>query len=94
MLAAHDAVTINSWKNQHKLGKLVHQGRQAAHTASLDQLPETERPPGPDDPLGGREIKPLAKARYRSLQGAAATVCPYAANGLATGHVRNKVRGQ
>ena len=75
MLAAHDAVTINSWKNQHKLGKLVHQGRQAAHTASLDQLPETERPPGPDDPLGGREIKPLAKARYRSLQGAAATVC-------------------
>ena len=47
MLAAHDAVTTNSTKAQQKLGKLVNQGRHAAHTASLDQLPDTARPPGP-----------------------------------------------
>ena len=57
------------------LGKLVNQGRHAAHTASLDLLPETARLPGPDDPLGGRETKTLAKARYRSRQGAGATAC-------------------
>ena len=38
MLAAHDAVTTNSRKAQQKLGKLVNQGRHAAHTTSLDQL--------------------------------------------------------
>ena len=75
MLAAHNSVTTNSRKAQHKLGKLVNQGRHAAHTASLDQLSETARPPGPDDPLGGTETKTLAKARYRSLQGAGATAC-------------------
>ena len=38
---------------------------------------ETARPPGPGDPMGGAEIKTkaFAKARYRSLQGAAATAC-------------------
>ena len=41
----------------------AHRDRQPAH------------PPGPDDPLGGRETKTLAKARYRSLQGAGATAC-------------------
>ena len=57
MLAAHDAVTTKARKAQHMLGKLVNQSRHAAHTASLDQLPETARPPGPDDPLGQRETK-------------------------------------
>ena len=67
MLAAHDAVTTNSRKAQQKLGKLVNQGRQAAHTSLLEQLPETARPPGPDDPLGGGETETFAKARYISL---------------------------
>ena len=35
---------------QQKLGKLVNQGKHAAHTASLDQLPDTARPSGPGDP--------------------------------------------
>ena len=72
-LATHYAVTTR--KAQHKLGELVNQGRHAAHTGSLDQLPETARPPGPDDPLGGRETKMLAKARHRSPQRAGATTC-------------------
>ena len=77
MLAAHDAVTTNSTKAQQKLSKLVNQGRHAAHTALLDQLPETSRPQGPGDPLGRCETKALAKARYRSLQGAGATAVSY-----------------
>ena len=75
ILAAYDAVTTTSWKARDKLGKLVNQGRHAAHTASLNLLPETARSPGPDDPLGGRETKTLAKARYGSLQGAGTTSC-------------------
>ena len=39
MMAAHDAVTTTSRKAQQKLGKLGDQGRQAAHTASLEGLP-------------------------------------------------------
>ena len=35
MLAAHDTVTTNSRKAQQKFGKLVNQGRHAAHTACL-----------------------------------------------------------
>ena len=62
-------------ETQQKLGKLVNQGRHAAHTAMLDQLPETSRPQGPGDPLGRCETKALAKARYRSLKGAGATAC-------------------
>ena len=68
-LAAYDTVTTNFRKAQQKLGKLVNQGRHAAHTASLDQLLDTARPPGPGDPLRGCKTKALAKARYRSLQG-------------------------
>ena len=68
MLAAHDAVTTTSRKAQQKLGKLVDQGRHAAHTASSEDLPETARPPGPSDPIGWTETKAFAKARYRSLQ--------------------------
>ena len=75
MLAAHDAVTTNSTKAQQKLGKLVNQGRHAAHTALLDQLPETSRSQGPGDPLRRCETKAFAKARYRSLRGAGATAC-------------------
>ena len=75
LLAAHDAVTTNSTTAQHKLGKMVNQGRHAAHTALLEQLPETACPPGPDNPLGGGETKAFAKARYRSLQGVGATTC-------------------
>ena len=78
ILAAHDAVTTNSRKAQHKLGKLVNQGRHAAHTASFDLLPETARRPGPDGPLGGSETKTLAKARHRSLQGSGAIACLWA----------------
>ena len=73
MLAAHDAVTTNSRKAQQELGKLVNQGRHSAHTASLEQLPETARPRGPGDPLGGSETKAFAKARYSSPHGAGAT---------------------
>ena len=61
--------------NRTYVGKLVNQGRPAAHTASLEQLPETACPPGPGDPLGGSEAKAFAKARYRSLQGAGGTAC-------------------
>ena len=75
MLAAHNSVTTDSRKAQHKLGKLVNQGRHAAHTASLDLLTEAAHSPGPDDLLGGRETKTLAKARYGSLQGAGTTSC-------------------
>ena len=35
-LAAHDAVTNNSRKAQQKVGKLVSEGRHAAHTALLE----------------------------------------------------------
>ena len=75
MLAAHDAVNTNSRKAQQKFGKLVNQGRHAAHAASLDPLPDTARPPGPGDTLRGWETKASAKARFRSLQGAGATAC-------------------
>ena len=75
ILTGHDAVTTNSWIAQHTLVELVNQDRHDAHTASLDELPETARPPGPDEPLGGREAKTLAKAGYRSLEGAGATAC-------------------
>ena len=78
MLAAYDAVTTNSSKTQQKLGMLDNQGRHAARTASLEQLLEKERPPGPGDPLGGSETKAFATACYRSLQGAGATACPRA----------------
>ena len=50
MLIALDAVTTYS-RNAQQLGKLVHQGRHAAHITSLDQLSETTRPLGPGDPL-------------------------------------------
>ena len=75
MLGAHDAVNTNSRKAQYQLGKLVNQERHAAHTASLEELPETASSFGPGDPMGGTETKAFAKARYRSLQGAGATAC-------------------
>ena len=73
MLASHDAATKDSRKAQRKSGRLVNKDRHTAHTASLDQLPEMARSPGPDVPLGARETKVSAKARYRSLQGAGVT---------------------
>ena len=75
MMAAHDNVTTNSRKADEKLDKLITQGRHAAHTALVVQVPGTARPPGQDDPLGGGETKAGAKARYRSLQEAGATTC-------------------
>ena len=75
MLAVHDAITTNSSTAQQKSGKLVNQRRHAAHTTLLEQIPETARPPGPDDPLGGRDTKAFAKARYRSLQATGDTAC-------------------
>ena len=55
------------------MGKLINQRRHVAHAASLGELPETARPPGPGYPMGGTETKALANARYRSLQGEGAT---------------------
>ena len=72
ILATHDAVTKNSRKAQEKFGKLVNQGRHVAHTASLDELPDST-PTGNGRPAGGRESKMLAKAHCRSLQGEGAT---------------------
>lgn len=63
MLAAQDAVITDSRKAQQQLGKLVSRGRHAAHIASLDQVPMTLRPPGPDNPLGEMETRVSAKAR-------------------------------
>ena len=50
------AMTTNSRKAQHILGKLVIQGLHAAHIASLHLLLETARAPGPNDTRwqGGR----------------------------------------
>ena len=72
MLAAHDAVTINSRNAQQKLGTLVNQDRHVAHTASLDHPPDTAHPPGPGDPLRGCKTQVFANTRYRSLQVAGA----------------------
>ena len=36
---------------------LVNQSQHVVRAACIGQLPETARPPGPDDPLGGRETK-------------------------------------
>ena len=94
MLAAHDTVTTNSRKAQQKLGKLVNQCRHAAHTASLEELPETARPLGPGNPLGGIEIRTFTKARYRRLQGGRNHGMPSdGANGLTPCHTRSRVRG-
>lgn len=57
LAAANDVVTTDSRKSQQKLGKLANQGHHAAHSASLDLLPETARPPGPDDPLRGLRLE-------------------------------------
>ena len=54
-LAAHDAVTTNSRKTQQKIGKLDKQGRNAAYTALLEQLPENSlagTPAGDSTPAG------------------------------------------
>ena len=56
----------------------MNQGRHAAHTASLEELPKTASSPGPGDPIGGTETKAFAKARYGSLPGAGATACLWA----------------
>ena len=72
MLVAHDAVITNSRKAQHKLGKLVNQGRHPAHKAPVDQLPETVRPPGSEDPLGGSETRGLRQGSIQEAKGATA----------------------
>ena len=60
MLAAHNAVTADPRKDQHRLDKLLNRGHYAAHaTSSLEQLPETVRPPGPANPLGGGRAESL-----------------------------------
>ena len=94
-LAVPDAVTTNSRKAQQKLGKLVNQGRHAAHIASLDQLPENARPPAPDEPLGQRETNAFAKARQELTRGRSHRMPPGAANVLAPCHtgIRTIIRG-
>ena len=62
MLTALDAVTTYSRKSQQKLGKLVNQGRHAAHTAWLGQLPDTARTPGPGDPPVGMRNQGLRQS--------------------------------
>ena len=69
MLAAYDAVTTNSSKTQQKLGMLDNQGRHAARTASLEQLLEKERPPGPGDPLGGARPTPSPRLAIGAYKG-------------------------
>ena len=72
----------------------MNQGRQAAHTASLEELPELSRPPGQGNPLGGTETKTFAKARYRSLQGGRSQGMPSGeASVLTPCHSRSRVRG-
>lgn len=69
MPATHDATTTDLRKTEQNFGKLVNRCRHSANTFCLNQLPETVRPPGPDDPLGESSTKSLAKARQKSLQG-------------------------
>ena len=64
MLAAHDAVTTISRNTEQKLSKLANQGRHAAHTALLEQLPETSRPPGP-----GARPRPSPRPAIRDYMG-------------------------
>ena len=101
ILAAHDAVTTNSRKAQHKLGKLVNQGQYGAHTASLDLLPETARPPRPaastptgtGRPAGGEGDQNVGEGSLQEpSRGRSHRMPSGAANGLATGHTRNRVR--
>ena len=67
ILVAHDAVTIDAGKAQHKLRMLINQGLHTAHAAYLNQLPEPARPPGPDGLLRGERPRPsprLAEGAY------------------------------
>ena len=50
------------------MDKPANLGHYVSHAASLGRLPESARPPGPDDSLKGRESRGLAQARYRCLQ--------------------------
>ena len=68
-----EAVTTNPRKAHRKLGKLVNLGRHAAHTASLEQLPETVLPPGPGDPPGRCETKVFTKLARGSCKGSRIT---------------------
>ena len=64
MLVVHDAVTTISRNTEQKLSKLANQGRHAAHTALLEQLPETSRPPGP-----GARPRPSPRPARRDYMG-------------------------
>ena len=69
MPAARDAVTRTCrYDVFEKLGKLVNQGRRTAHAASLEELPETVPPPGPQvTRWGGARPKSFGKARHREV---------------------------
>ena len=77
ILAAHDAVTINSRKTPHKLGKLVDQvadmlRTQLRSTFCRRQHAHRDR----TTRWAGGDTKTLAEARHRSrLQGAGVTAC-------------------
>ncbi len=60
---------------QGKIGKFVQRVQYDRYVASLDALPETGRPPGPDDPYGGVESRDMARARQRSMAGSGAMAC-------------------
>lgn len=95
-MAAHDVVTKDSRKSQQKLGKLANQGRHAAHTASLDLLPETARPAGPDDPQGGLRLEPsprLATGVCKGQESLHHCMPPGASMGLGPSLTRSRVRG-
>lgn len=67
-------MNTGSRKFRQKLGRLVSQGRHAAHTDCLNNLPEKRHAHRHwTTGCGGRESKAFAKARCRSLQGAETT---------------------
>ena len=75
-------------------GKLVNQGRHAAHTSLLDQLPETSHPQGPDDPLGRCDTKgPSQGSLQEPPRGRRHRMPSGEADRLAPGHTHGEVRG-
>lgn len=72
VLPAHDSETINSHKVQYKLRQQVNRVRYQRCVVSLDQLPESARPPDTKDELGGVETRDLAKVRQLHLSGVGA----------------------
>ena len=80
---------LKPMRDQHA-SHLVNGDRRNVHTAYLDQLPGTVRPPKPDDPLGKGDTIALATARYKSLkrEGATAGLSPSQSSWVSEGASR------